>query len=107
MNKKLIIVSALALVLPLVSLAYNPPSVPTQHTFSELIDGIIGVLWPLVAAATVIIFFVAAFLFITAGGEAEKIATARTALIYGMVGVIVSIIAVSIPTIIKTLSGLT
>jgi len=107
MNKKLIIASALSIILlPVVALAFIAPPIPTQKTFSQVVDGIIGILWPIIAAASIIAFFVAAFFFVTSNGDADKVGTARQALIYGAVGVIVSIVAVSIPTIIKTLSGL-
>ena len=107
MNKKLIIISTLSVaLLPVVALAFTVAPVPAQKTFSQVVDGIILILWPLIAAATVITFFVAAFFFVTSNGDPDKVATARQAMIYGIVGVIVSIVAISIPTIVKTLSGL-
>ena len=108
MNKKLIVASALStLLLPIAALAFNPGAVPVStYTFSQVVDGIVAILWPLIAAATVITFFVAAFFFVTSNGDADKVGTARQALIYGIVGVIVSIIAVSLPSIVRTLSGL-
>ena len=108
MNKKIISVisSAALMALPVVAFAFDAGPIPGQKTYSEVVEGIISVLWPLVAAATVIIFFYAAFMFVTAAGDPEKVNSARQALVWSAVGVIVSIVAVSIPTIIKTLSGL-
>ncbi len=107
MNKKLIASSVLTLLaLPAVILAFNPGPVPVQHTFSEILDGIIAVLWPAAAAIGAVVFFFAAFTFLTANGDPEKIKVARDTLIWAAVGVIVAVIAISIPTIVRTLSGL-
>ena len=109
MNKKIIVSYTLAtlLSLPILTLAaFSAGSVPGQHTFNQVIDGVVAVLWPLLVAATVIIFFLAAFQMVTAAGDAAKVEAARNTFIYGVVGVILSIIAISIPTIVKTLSGL-
>ncbi len=107
MNKKLIASSILTLLsLPAVILAFNPGPIPTQRTFSEVIDGIVAVLWPIAAAIAAIIFFFAAFQFLTSQGDPEKVNTARQTLIWSAVGVIVAVIAISLPVIIRTLSGL-
>ncbi len=109
MNKKIIVssISSASLLLPMLALAvFDPGSVPGQKDFSEVVDGVIGILWPILVAATVIIFFVAAFQMVTSAGDATKVETARNTFLYGVVGTVLALIAVSIPTIIKTLSGL-
>ena len=54
-------------------------------------------------AVAVICFLIAGVLFLTAQGDAEKIKTARSAVIWGFVGVIIGIIAFSIIAIITNL----
>lgn len=109
MNKKLIASSVLTalLSLPIVSLAYQTPPQPgTGFNFDQIIQGIINILWPLLAAASVIVFIIAAFLFVTSQGDPTKVQAARQAAIWGVVGFIAAIISFSIPTIIRNLSGL-
>ena len=107
MNKKLIIISAIStLLLPVVVLAYISPGLPTAvGTFDLLITKIINIVWPILAAATVLSFFVSAFFFVTSNGEPDKVSTARQALIYGIIGIVVSLTALSVPAIIKLLGG--
>lgn len=53
-----------------------------------------------VLAIAVIYILVSAYNFITAGGDEEKIKTARRQLIYALVGIAVSLLAFSMPSII-------
>jgi hypothetical protein len=49
--------------------------------------------WQLAAGLAVIMFIVAGILFITANGEPGKITTAKNAVIWGVVGIIVATVA--------------
>jgi hypothetical protein len=51
-------------------------------------------------AVAVISFVIAGILFLTANGEPEKIKTARSAVIWGIAGVVVGILAFSIIAIV-------
>lgn len=53
----------------------------------------------------VVMFVAAGVLFLTAGGEAEKITRARSAFVWGVAGVIVGILAFSIIGIVTNILG--
>lgn len=60
------------------------------------------IVWPILAGGTVVMLCYAGLLFITAEGDPEKIKRARAAVIWAIVGIIIGIVAYSIPTIITT-----
>ena len=97
------------LALPLMTLAvYNPLGNPTGSNFGDLtsvINNILGKLWVVFAAIAVVCFLVAGILFLTAGGQPEKVQAARSAFIWGVAGVVVGIIAYSIIAIAGSLIG--
>ena len=109
MNKKSIIVlaSVALLAMPLVSLAgpstFNPGGVPQtlNITLNALIALIFDFIWPIVAAFTIIMFLVAGFQFFTAQGDPGKLDSARQFVIWGAVGMVVVLLAFSIPLIIR------
>ncbi len=108
-NKKLIIVSSLALILsPMISLAAAASLVPLPGVITDLfvvINAVFAILWPLFAAFAVIMFIYAGFLFLNASGDAGKVGDARQAVLWGTVGIAVGLLAFSIPFIIKLLIG--
>lgn len=108
MNKKLITSSVCVLLtLPMLTLAYTTPAQPgSGFTFDQVVQGALNIIWPILAAATVVIFLIAAFMFVTSNGDPTKVAAARAAVIWGVVGLIAALIAFSMPNIIKVLSGL-
>lgn len=114
MNKKLIAssissVSTILLILPIIALAaINPGPTPIQQNLgiTPIINIILGIIWPIFFGFAVIMFIVAGFLFLTARGDATKAVEARQAIIWGAVGVVVGIIAFSIPIVIRNSLGL-
>ena len=109
MNKKLIIaLSTVALLtMPLAAMAFNAGSTPNSVTLSvtQIINIVLDFIWPIFAGFAVIMFLVAAFMFLTSSGDATKVATARQAVLWGVVGVVVGLIAFSIPLIVRTTLG--
>ncbi len=108
MNKKLIVLNSLAalIALPVIALAADvgpvPNAVPSLNV-GEIVDIIFSILWPIAVAFFVIMFVIAGFLFATAQGDPEKVKQARNAVIYGVVGVIVALLAWSIVFIIRNM----
>ena len=97
MNKK-IIASALTvlLALPAVGLAFTPPSQPSVTStldVNEVIEIVLAIFWSIVIAFVIISFILAGFIFITAQGDPAKIAQARQAVIWGIVGVAVILLS--------------
>lgn len=108
MNKKLISVSLSAFLLsfPAVILAFQAgpvPSAVTSLTVESIIDLLFSILWPVAVAFFIVMFVIAAFQFFNAQGDAEKIKSARSFLIWGVVGVVVALLAWSIPFIIRNM----
>lgn len=111
MNKKLIALSqvAMLLVLPVAVLAFNPGSIPNSVpglTVNQLVDIVFSIVWPVVVAFAIIMFILAAFLFMTAQGDPTKLQQARSSVIWGVVGMAVALIAFSIPFIVRNTIGM-
>jgi hypothetical protein len=105
---QLALVSVTALLLPVLALAQmegvapggygTPPSslVALVHSIENLMGTIFG-------AVAVIAFLISGVLFLTAGGDPEKVQMARSAFIWGIAGVVVGIIAFSIVAIVGSI----
>ena len=110
MNKKIatIFSSIILFAMPIVMLAdINPGAAPNQQniTITDIINKILNFVWPLFVGFAVIMFIVAGFNFLTAQGDASKVGAARQAVLWGVVGVVVGILAVSLPFIIRSTLG--
>ena len=110
MNKKLIISSVLPamLLLPMVALAFAPGDIPNAApnlSINDLVDVIFSIIWPVAVAFFIIMFIVAAFMFMSARGDPAGVEKARQAVIWGVVGVIVALLAFSIPFIVRNTLG--
>lgn len=101
---KKIVVSLLllsALVLPITAMAI--PQQPDEGgigSIDELYITIGSIAWKVFVIVALIMFVIAGILFLTAAGNPEKIAQARNAFLWGVVGIIVGIIAFSIVAIV-------
>lgn len=97
---------AVILLLPTVSFAQLADSIPPNApviNIPNVIASIINAVWIVMAAVAVIMFAFAGLTFLTAAGSPEKIKLARTSALWGVVGVIVMILAFSIFQIITNL----
>ena len=98
MNKKILSLIALSvLFMPVLAMAQiggTPPSLNTDLT--SMGNKIANATWIIFTVIATIMIVVAGILFLTAGGAPEKIATARNAFIWGVVGVVVGIVAYGI-----------
>lgn len=101
MSKKTIAVSLItaSLLLPLIALAQPGGGI----TLDSLIDSIKSAAWKVFGIVAVICFVVAGILFLTSQGNAEKIASARNAFLWGVAGVIVGVLAFSIITFVQAI----
>ncbi len=73
--------------------------------FDELIDKIVDYLFYIVIAAAPIMFVIAGFYFTTAAGDAKRIATAKTIVIWTLVGLFITLMAKGIIGVIRALLG--
>lgn len=109
-NKKLItlISSTISLAIPVAALAFVADAIPRNVNISiaNVLSGVFAIVWPVVVAVIIIMFIVAGFEFLTAQGAPEKLKLARSAVIWGIAGVMVIVLAFSIITIVRiTLGG--
>src|SRR5205085_1012676 len=109
MNKNIITgVITAALMLPVMALAFNAGPIPATNpglNVSTLIDTIFNVLWPILVAIIIIMFVLAGFMFLTARGDPDTIGKARQALIWGVAGVVVILLAWSITFVVRNQIG--
>jgi len=109
MNKTKIVSSLITIslvALPIVALAqgggvYNTQT-PGAVGLQQIINNIATFMWVIFGIVALIAFISAGILFLTAGGQPEKIAAARQSFIWGVAGVVVAVIAYSIVTIIRS-----
>ncbi len=67
----------------------------------RIVDRIINILGGLFFAAAVIYIFFAAYLYLTAAGDPEKLTKAKNQLIYAIIGIAVGLVAFSVTTIVQ------
>lgn len=107
MKSKIVSLVSVGLTLmPLLALAQVAQ--PATLGPAQLVDTINKISrWILTFALALVVAFVlwAAVLFITAGGDPSKVAEARTRVIYAVVGLVVALLAWSIPPIVRGILG--
>lgn len=106
-----IIITA-GIALPALASAAFPTKPPESFVSSEGIEGVGkifttlgGWFWGILLALAVIFILVAAFNFLTSGGEEEKIKKARSYITYAVVAVAVAILATGIVRLTRYLLG--
>ena len=94
------IVAALEVTLP-----QNPSGVyfDSPTSFSNIIGDVASAFGSIVFAFSIFIFIYAGFLYMTAGDDEKRIESAKGYITYGIIGLIVVILAWSIPAIINSL----
>lgn len=91
------------------NLALAQVAAPAQTTASGLVSIIQTVarwIFTFLILVAVIFGLLAGYQYITAGGDAEKLTTARTNTIYALVAMAIGILAFSIPAIVSQIVGL-
>jgi 4-amino-4-deoxy-L-arabinose transferase-like glycosyltransferase len=101
MNKKITV--ALSSIL----LAMYPAVALAAINLKTIIDNLMNmVVWPIFIGAIVIMTIWAAILFITANGDPGKIATAKKAVLWVIIGIIVGLAAFSAERLVRQVIGL-
>lgn len=108
--KKFLIISALML-LPLLVIAQAPPPTPTVITSYGDVIRVINIIgnwmFGLLLALAAIFIIYAAFLYLTAAGDEDKIKQAKNIIIYAIIAIAVSILARGIVVVVQSLLGTT
>jgi len=103
--KKLILLGILlpALLVAVPALADVPPQISLDaQGILDLVVSLTAWFAFIVFALAVVFILYAAFLFITAGGNDETIKKAKDVLLYGVIGIIVALIAYGVVPLIKS-----
>ena len=96
-----ILVSLLLLSILLVpAMAFTQPNV-TINSLGQLINAIKKTIWVISGLVALIAFVVAGILFLIAAGNPKKIVQAKTAFLWGIVGVAMGIVAYSIAAMVE------
>lgn len=82
-------------------LAANLGNYGSNIDLINIIPNIETTVWIIFGAIVIVCFVIAGVLFLTSQGSPEKLKTARSAFIWGVVGVVVGIVAYSILTIVS------
>lgn len=102
MNKKTLFLILLGvLILPAIVLASNLGNYGTVIDYTDIVDQIGTAAWIIFGGVAIVMFVISGILFLSSQGDPEKLKTARSALIWGVVGVAVAILAYSVKTIIS------
>lgn len=99
--KKIVVSLILLSILFVPVMAFAQPTT-TIGSLDQLVNAIKRPLWVVFGLIALIAFVIAGILFLTAAGDPEKIKNARNAFLWGVVGIVVGIVAYSIVTIIET-----
>lgn len=82
------------------------PNPLKYNNFGQLLlDGIIPAVAGLIGALSVIMIIVAGILFLTSAGSPERIGTAKKALAYAIIGIVITLISGAIVVTIKSVLG--
>lgn len=100
--KKIAISAAVISSLPLLAFAQLHD---TGLSIQSLGENIINAVWIVFTVIVIICFVVAAILFLTSNGQAEKITKAKSAFLWGVAGVVVGILAYTIITLVRGAIG--
>lgn len=111
--KKIIVSVASALLLMGVAqvafAAIDPGTIPagpqTRDQLLVIIDNVINLVFTALIVFSVIYIIMAAFQFVSAGGDLAAVTQARQKLIYAIVGIIVALVAKGIPFVIRSVLG--
>ena len=104
MNKNYSLTSLISifLVFPVLAFAAAPVGPNYATWVSDVMGRVVTPVWQLAAGLSVIMFVVAGILFITSNGEPGKITTAKNAVIWGVVGIIVATMAFAIVNVVSS-----
>lgn len=96
--------------IPLIALAQAPPPLPTSPANSvvgvmDILCRFVGWFFAFLIVIAVIFVLVAAWKYLTAAGDPEKVSSANRSLIYAAIAVLVALIARGIPAIVSSFAG--
>lgn len=100
-NKLFYLILILSFALPLIVLAQFTQPIPGA-SLTGLFNVVLSVFWVVATVFAVVCFVLSGIMFMTAMGDPSKLKTARSSVMFGVVGIIVAILAYSIIGIIES-----
>lgn len=85
--------------------ATRPPGLTSLAQVQNILSTIADWMYTFALIVGVIMFMWGAFLYITANDDSEKMKKAKSTLIFGVIGLVVAMIATGIPEVIKAILG--
>jgi uncharacterized BrkB/YihY/UPF0761 family membrane protein len=105
MKKNLLTILIIFFLIPLIAKSADIINPLTCKTFPECIEKIIGFIFWVAMAIVPIIIIIAGFLFLTSGGDPEKVRTAKRVIFWAVIGLAIILLAKGIISLIKTVIG--
>lgn len=92
---------------PLLALAQNLPQSPINNPGQAvtILCNIAGWIFTFLIVLSIIFVLYAAFTYLTAGGDSEKVGSANQMLIYAVVAIVVAVLAKGVPTLVGGVVG--
>ncbi len=101
-NLAILLSFVVVLILPVSALAVGLPNQPGGgNSLDSIFNSIQTLAWQVFAIIAFVMFIIAGVLFLTSGGDPDKVTTARQAFMWGIAGIVVGILAFSIMSIIQ------
>jgi len=83
--------------------AVHAPPLVTTGNINKIFDNVINALFTLLLIGAAILLIVAAFEFLTGGGDPEQLGKARSKIIYAAVAIVVALLAKGLPALFEGL----
>lgn len=83
-----------------------PDTIRTGGTLVQVVQGIINWVFVAFLIAAVLFVILAAFQFLTGGGDPQQVAEARQKLIWAAVAVVIATLSRAIPTVVNNIIGI-
>jgi len=95
------------LALPMVGLAVTPTEPPerTGQETIDVLDTVMKYVYAVFLVVAVICFIIGGFYFITSAGDPEKVGKGRSFVLYGVIGVIIAVLARGLIALAKLIVG--
>ena len=108
-----LVVSSIVLLLTGTALAQIPPpsttpppiNITTASGLQAIINRVIGWIYVFFFVIAIILILFAAFTYLTSGGDAEKVTSAKNQLIYAAVAIAIALLAYSFTAIVSNIVG--
>ena len=107
MKKTLITIALFSLILPVVALADDVIFVNPLGTadLTQIIDRIIGFLLQIAVILAPLIFLIGGFMYLTSGGDPQKVSRGTKIMIYAAAGLLIMLLAKAFVGVLKLIIG--